>query len=175
MSMLGDEDSDYEWLTKMGLCHRCRKEKVAPGKKYCFDCLDKQREENRMRYNPKQAREYQARRKEIYQQKKVNGICVRCSKKATHGLYCYEHAIATRRRSAERADIRKAYRRERGLIPRERKEQGLCLWCGEKAVSRLQCCERHRQIFSEAGKRGKETWAKEIDAFWRKKTNSRNI
>lgn len=62
--------TDYEWLTKMGLCHKCRKNKVAPNRKFCFDCLDKIREENSKRYNPEYAKEYQKRRREIYQQKK---------------------------------------------------------------------------------------------------------
>lgn len=167
---------DYEWLTKMGLCHRCRKEKAAPERKYCFDCLDRIREENRIRYDSERAREYQARRREIYQQKKANGICIRCSKKATHGLFCYEHAIKERRKSAERASIEKAHRHERGLIHEERRERGLCLWCGEKTVPGLQCCERHRQIFNEAGKRGRKRWAKEIDVSRRsKKISSENI
>lgn len=38
--------TDYEWLTEMGICHKCRKKRVAPGKKYCFDCLELIREDN---------------------------------------------------------------------------------------------------------------------------------
>ena len=97
-------------------------------------------------------------------------------KKATHGLFCYEHAIKERRKSAERASIEKAHRHERGLIHEERRERGLCLWCGEKIVPGLQCCERHRQTFSEAGKRGRKRWTKEIDVSRRrKKISSENI
>lgn len=62
--------TDYEWLTEMGLCHRCRKNKAAPNRKFCFDCLDKIREENVKRYNSEWAKDYQKRRREIYQEKK---------------------------------------------------------------------------------------------------------
>ena len=51
--------NDYEWLTQMGLCHKCRKEKCAPGKKYCFECLEIIREDNRKRYDQEKAKEYQ--------------------------------------------------------------------------------------------------------------------
>ena len=149
--------TDYEWLTEMNLCHKCRKERPAPGKKFCFDCLDKIRSYNRMRYDPVKAMEYQKRRREIYQEKKTAGICVRCSKQATHGMYCYEHSIEVKRRSKERARIRKNERHDIGLIPDQRKEKGLCRWCGNTAVHGKQCCEEHQKIFSDAGKKAYET------------------
>lgn len=62
--------TDYEWLTEMGLCHRCRRSKPAPGRKFCFDCLDKIAEENARKYNAQKAMEYQSRRREIYKEKK---------------------------------------------------------------------------------------------------------
>ncbi len=152
--MQGREMTDYEWLTQMGLCHRCRKEKRVPGKKFCFDCLEKNRTECRMRYDPKKARMYQSRRRELYSEKKEKGICVRCSKKATHGLYCYECSIRVKRHGQKRAEKAKALRHERGLVSNERKKNGLCRWCGEAAVPGLQCCEKHREIFREAGRNG---------------------
>lgn len=145
--------TDYEFLTKLGLCHKCRREKCAPGKKFCFDCLDKIREENRKRYNPEKAKEYQQRRREIYQEKKTAGICVRCSRPATHGMYCYEHSIEQKKRSQKRAQIQKNERHDRGFVPDKRKKQGLCLWCGKPAIEGLQCCEEHQKVFSEAGKK----------------------
>ena len=63
--------TDYEWLTEMNLCHRCRKEEAAPDKKYCFDCLDKIREENRKRYDKEKSKSYQKRRREIYREKRL--------------------------------------------------------------------------------------------------------
>lgn len=147
------EKSDYEWLTEMNLCHKCRKERAAPGKKYCFDCIDKIRAYNNARYDSEKAKTYQERRREIYREKQSSGICVRCNKPATHGMYCYEHSIEAKRRSQNRAQIRKNERLDRGLIPDQRKEKGLCLWCGNPASPGKQCCEEHRKIFSDSGKK----------------------
>lgn len=148
--------TDYEWLTEMGLCHRCRKNKAAPNRKFCFDCLDKIREENAKRYNSEWAKDYQKRRREIYQEKKKKGICVRCNKKATHGMYCHEHYIKARRRNMKRAENAKIARHRRGLITTERKNNGMCLWCGEKAINGKNVCERHSRIFSNAGRKSAE-------------------
>lgn len=165
--------TDYEWLTEMGLCHKCRKEKAAPNKKFCFGCLDKIKEENAKRYDREKARRYQKRRREIYRNKIENGICVRCSRRATHGIYCYEHLIMQRRRSAERAQQAKEERHEKGLVPLQREKDGLCIWCGKKAVSGTNACERHREIFSEAGKRAKGHDS-EVNGYW-KLTTAKNL
>ena len=117
--------TDYEWLTEMGLCHKCRKNKAAPDRKYCFDCLNKICEDNAKRYDSEKAKEYQPKRREIYRKKKEDGICVRCSKKATHRNYCYEHYIKEHRRSMERAKKAKAERHDRGMVPIERKNESL--------------------------------------------------
>ena len=162
------EMTDYEWLTQMRLCHKCRKNKAAPNRKYCFDCLDKIRENNAKRYDPDRAKEYQKRRREIYREKKKNGICVRCNKKATHGMYCYEHYIKAHKRSAERAQNAKAERNDRGLIPTERRNKGLCLWCGEKAVNGTNVCGRHSKIFSDAGRKASKK-DKVVDGIWKLK------
>lgn len=173
--------NDYEWLTQMGLCHKCRKEKCAPGKKYCFECLEIIREDNRKRYDQEKAKEYQKRRREIYREKKDSGICIRCNKLATHGMYCYEHSIEQKRKSQERAQIRKNERHERGLIPDKRKKEGLCIWCGKPAIEGIQCCEEHQKIFSGAGKKvyetnvrnGNNSWINEVET-WKKKNNWKN-
>lgn len=123
--------TDYEWLTKNGLCHKCRKNKTAPHRKFCFDCLDRIREYNAGRYDSEQAKEYQSRRREIYRQKKENGICVRCNKKATHGMYCIDCSLKVKRHNAKTAERRKSERHERGLIQEQRERLGLCLKCGE--------------------------------------------
>lgn len=123
--------TDYEFLDSIGMCHRCRKQKQAPRRKYCFDCLDRIREENAMRYNPDKAKQYQARRREIYKEKKKAGICVRCNKTATHGLHCYEHHIQEKRKAINNAQRRKRERHDRGLIPEQRKKEHLCIYCGK--------------------------------------------
>lgn len=158
--------TDYEWLSEMGLCHRCRKEKAAPERKYCFDCLEKMREENAKRYDAEKAKLYQPRRREIYQEKKEKGICVRCNKPATHGIYCYECSIKTKRTRKERSAREREKRHNEGLIPEQRKEKHLCLWCGKAAVEGKNCCEEHGRIFQEAGRKAREMdkWS---DEFWK--------
>lgn len=129
----------YRLLDKLHLCHRCEKARSAPGKKYCFDCLEKIREYNAKTYSPERAHDYQLRRREIYQQKVANGQCVRCSRAATHGLYCYECSIKVKRHNQKTAERRKQVRHNRGLIPELRKAQGLCLRCGKPANGNTYC------------------------------------
>lgn len=178
---MGETITDYEWLTYMGMCHKCRKQKAAPGRHFCFDCLEKIREENARRYDPEKAVEYQGRRREIYREKKAAGICTRCSRPATHGLYCYECSVKVRRNEIRQAERRKRERHERGLIPKKRRESGLCLWCGEPAMPGFLCCSRHKKIIADAGKKGSEAnlrngnnpWIKEVEA-WRKRNRQQH-
>lgn len=96
---------------------------------HCLNCLDKIKEETRKNYDSEKARKYQEQRREIYREKKAAGICVRCRKTATHGMYCHEHSIEAKRHSQKRSQEEKNARRDRGLIPETRKKNGLCLWC----------------------------------------------
>lgn len=131
----------YALLDRLNLCHRCEKAKPFPGKKYCAECLEKIAEYNARCYDPQKAKQYQARRREIYQQRKEQGICVRCSKPATHGLYCYECSIKAKRKNAATAERRKWERHDRGLIPEQRKKDGMCLRCGNPADSGKYCSD----------------------------------
>lgn len=163
-----------EWLDKHNMCHKCGKQKCAPGKKFCFDCLEFYRENNRRRYNPELEKAYQARRRELYQQHKKDGICIRCRKKATHGIYCYECSIKVKRYNMEKAAKRKRQRHERVLVPEYRIKNGLCYFCGEpidekrKKVS--QCCAKCAENFSEISYRGDKTFFNQWrNAFWEEK------
>lgn len=168
--------TDYEWLTSMNLCHRCMKNRTAPGKKFCFDCQDKYREYNAKHYDPEYAKEYQQRRREIYREKKAAGICIRCNKQATHGLYCYEHSIVERRKSKYRAEKQKNARHDRGLIPEYRIKNGLCFVCGTKIEDDnlkrgCKVCKRHSDFFSECAKRNETPWKEDNKLVFRKSTN----
>ena len=160
--------TDYEWLTEMNLCHMCRKERPAPGRKHCFGCLDKIRARNAKNYDPERERAYRTRRREIYREKKEAGICVRCSRPATHGLYCYEHSIAAKRHNRETADRRKRERHERGLVPEYRREKGLCLRCGGElgGTGHGALCAECAGKASEYGKRSAQ---KEVTGWQRRK------
>lgn len=121
----------YDLLNKLGLCHRCEKAKVWQNRKFCPECLEKIAQDNAKRYDIVKAHEYQSRRRELYRQKKEKGICVRCTKKATHGLFCYDHSIEAKKHNIQTAKRRKIQRHERGLIPDYRIENSLCYRCGQ--------------------------------------------
>ena len=52
------------------------------------------------------------------------------------------------------------------IYEKKRKDNGLCLWCGEKAVNVTNACARHILIFSNAGRKSKEN-AKAVREFER--------
>lgn len=162
-----DSAEKYKLLDKLNLCHRCEKNKQMPNKKFCPDCLEKIAEYNAKHYDAQAAHEYQKRRREIYREKKQHGICVRCTKKSTHGIYCYEHYVQAKRKSLKTAERRKRERAERGLIPQERLSKKLCLRCGNpvditgyKMCNK--CIEQNRKNSALADK-----------SFWRKIENLR--
>lgn len=172
-----DSKQKYSLLDKLNLCHRCEKARPAPGRKYCFDCLDKIREYNEKKYDPLKAQEYQSRRRELYEQKKQKGICVKCSKPATHGLYCYECSIKAKKHNIKTAERRKAERHDRGLIPETRREQHLCLRCGEPLdTEKSQFCQKCSEQCGEFSRRADHSGWRKIEAEryekgrrWRKK------
>ena len=111
-------------------------------------------------YENNRAKVNEAHRK-AYKAKKLNGICVRCDKKATNGLYCRECSIKQKERSAMRAQGAKRSRHAKGLIPEARKNEGQCLWCGAEATGGTMACDRHRKIFKEASLRGDKSFWKQ--------------
>lgn len=150
-----------ELLDKLNLCHKCEKAPQFPGRKFCAECLEKIAEYNAKRYNPQKAHEYQARRRELYQQKKEQGICVRCSKLATHGLYCYEHSIEAKKRSQINAARRKRERHERGLVPEYRIKNKLCLRCATPIE------QGNNTLFCNACREKSSEWSRMADkSYW---------
>lgn len=108
------EKIDYYYYKKNGICPLCRKRAPAPGRIHCFDCLDKFKDYYHKNYEKKKEYEkkYSARKKEIYWEKKENGICVKCTKPAKYGMYCYEHSIKVKRASIRQVEKRKIEREE---------------------------------------------------------------
>ena len=166
----------YTLLDKFDICHRCEKSKVFPGRKYCSVCLEKIAQENAKRYNSEKAKLYNPRRRELYQEHKLKGVCVRCKKKATHGLYCYECSIKVKKHNIETASRRKREREKRGLIPEIRKSQQLCLRCGKPLTTKNSrlcdvCCDENRKNSMLADKtlwRKAELQRYEKNKKWRK-------
>ena len=126
---------EYALLDKLGICHRCKKAKAFPERKFCPECLEKMQNlaaEYRKTEAYKRARAaYNERRSVRYYQRKEAGLCTMCGKPATHGgHYCYEHYLRMKRYSREGAEKEKQARHERGLVPEYRKANHLCLLCG---------------------------------------------
>ncbi len=96
--------SRYDEYDKDRICHMCKKNPQAPGHKCCFDCLEKSREraERQRRQATAVSKEgylslERQRINAIYKNKRDKGLCAKCGRKATHGVYCYEHYIRARR------------------------------------------------------------------------------
>lgn len=126
----------YYWLKEHGICVNCGCVEAEPNRTMCFDCAERARSRDK-KYrikkkndNPNYLKERAASDRDRYNRHKANGICVRCAKKATHGMYCYEHFIRERRRSINRAQQQRNERHDRGLIPEYRSANGLCFYCG---------------------------------------------
>lgn len=152
-----------KWLDDHGFCHKCGKEKAMQNRKFCPECLEKITLENIKRYDPVKAHAYQSRRREIYREKKEKGICVRCTKPATHGMHCYEHSIEAKRRSQTNAQRRKRERHERGLIPEYRKENGLCYLCGNPVEEP----KKHGRACNACAAKLREYSYKQDKSYWR--------
>lgn len=114
-----------EYLDAHKLCHGCMKNEKFGKKQYCPECLEK----IAMRSLKPGSRETAERRRERYYSHKENGICIRCHRPATHGIYCYRHYIEMRKISAERA--RKYAFRGVPTVYDIRKANHLCRVCGK--------------------------------------------
>jgi hypothetical protein len=126
---------EYYWYKSHKICVICHSEEAEPGRVRCFECGEKQRLRDLKRKRDPEERAKQ--RKKLIQRKKEQGICVRCSKKATHGVHCYEHYIYMRRKNRE-------YRTGKHFD-----EIGLCRICGEPPAPGKKLCEKHYKEYAE--------------------------
>lgn len=128
---------EYEWYKSKGICVKCHQRDAEPHRVSCFECMEKQRnaDSTRVRDKAKRAKE----QRELRQKKKEQGICYRCSKKATHGVHCHEHFLYARRKARERRAKKK-----KGFS-----EIGLCRICGEAPVPGKKLCPTHYKEYSD--------------------------
>ena len=131
--------SDYQFFKSRGICPQCGKEKAAPGRVCCLNCLDKQNIRRLVRWDSMTEEQKEQVRsrvrqsgKALYKQRKAAGLCVRCGKPAQKGyVRCYECNIkntnCTRRR------------RNRKLSA---KAPGICCWCSNPVKPALSCVRR---------------------------------
>lgn len=157
-----------KWLDEHGMCHKCGKQKVLENRKFCPDCIEKniincmkkyqKKPESEMIYDGKP---YNERRKELYRQKRENGICVRCTNKAEHGRLCWECFRKCKKINDKRLQKQKDERLSRGLIPEYRKENGLCCFCGnpvENPKNHGRACNACALKFRQYSLRGDKTY-----------------
>lgn len=147
----------YQELDEWGICHRCQKKFKAPGKQFCFDCLEKIRElkasyraEHSLSEDKK--KEYKENKVKEYARRKEAGLCVYCGKKpATHGRFCYEHYLLNARLQKEAKAKYKLANSEKVNIAEFRKENRLCCYCGKpiEEGNPTQACNDCRKRRSE--------------------------
>lgn len=125
----------YEWYKKHGICVKCRKRDAEPHRVKCLECSEKQRiiDSKRVRDKEEQAKI----QRDLRKRRKEQGICYRCTKKATHGVHCYEHFLYARRKGREKKS-------KKGFS-----ELGLCRICGEPPVPGKKLCPIHHKEYSE--------------------------
>lgn len=159
---------NYYYLKSLGVCTRCGREDVFPGHVCCPSCMEKQQKKNRDYYHRLSDEDRELRRKKKneydkkrYQQRKAEGLCVACGKKAFKGIFCIECYVKNKKKNQKRAQKKKI---ETGGDPRElRTEKGLCRFCEEPALPGHRLCEKHYSIAVESARH-----ARQFNQYWRK-------
>lgn len=127
---------NYEWAKARGLCVRCMKERAAPGRYKCLECLSISVELNnacnaKLSQDEKEKREERNREsmKTLYAQRKAAGLCTACGKPAYKGqAFCNECRLRRNRQHRERYI---------------RKPAGECRYCERPALPGRQMCKEH--------------------------------
>lgn len=151
------ERKDYDKYKSLGICPTCGHRDANWGRVRCFECAEKINELCAARYrnltHEQKKRELKAisdNFKRRYQQRKADGICVKCGKrKPQRGvLRCFDCTAA-----AKRAQNVKS----KDKIPRSlRIGLGLCYVCGGKAVDGGKLCDKCLAVAQEKAKKMRE-------------------
>ncbi len=122
------------YYTSRGICGKCGKRPVEPGRLKCFECLQKDVEAHKRmmsrkteeeRKNIAEKKKESKRRLTAFRQK--NGLCTQCGRPTVQGKrLCIDHLVKKRREKDKR------YNND---IPREmRPSLGLCWRCGKAPI-----------------------------------------
>ena len=140
-------ESNYEFYKARGICPYCKRERSAPGKVACQNCIDKQKRQTE-NMTPEEREKRKAQCKARYQKKKAAGLCTMCGKvPPTPGrTYCAKCAEQREKYhytpDPETVEKYKATARASGKARYERrKAAGLCTRCGEPAAPGKTHCE----------------------------------
>lgn len=159
------------YYTSRGICGKCGKRPVEPGRLKCFECLDadvnahkrmmerKSPEERRRIMDQKNA---ERRNRTAYRQE--HGLCTQCGKPVVPGKrLCIDH-LAKKRRTKDK--------RWNNEIPRsERPSYGICWLCGKRPIlpEKTLCEQCFRSMSDRAKERAKHLTQAQLEA--RKKWN----
>lgn len=155
---------DYVWHKEHGICPACRHAKASPGRVLCDECLEKQRETDRIRRKNKDRTQVNSYQKERRERLKASGMCFRCGKrKAECGkTMCSECAIKYRRWDRE----------WHSKHSRHFKETGQCQWCDSMAIPGKNYCQKHYYDLCERIAKGRKAQKDKANckrmnnAFW---------
>lgn len=153
-----------EYYFSIGICPRCRKEKLYNGERKCLECKAKEAELAIRRYHANaekiQARDSE-RKKRRYTSRKEAGICVKCGRRNTSENHAYCRFCRVTRRNKERLVISRS----------ERVAYGLCYFCGEPldrdGRSCTKCAERCTKTLERNRPKRNEAWAKDNDLIFK--------
>lgn len=158
--------SDYRFYKSHGICPHCGKEKAAPGRVCCLNCLDKQSVRRMARWDSMTEEQKEQVRSRVrqsnktnYYQRKAMGLCVRCGKPAEKGhVHCYECHIKHNNR------IRRDRNRKSSA-----KAPGTCCWCSSPVKPGFKLCETHysRQVKTLNRVRSSSTAKESVDVLWK--------
>ncbi|MBR2408950.1 MAG: hypothetical protein IKB07_08340 [Lachnospiraceae bacterium] len=136
----------YSYYISIGICPRCRKEKLYGDERACLLCnADRYKRDlkrDRERYNEI----HRKSSKKIYHESSAKGICTRCNKrKAAEGQkrckMCIEKVNEYRRKKST------------GVPRRLRPDFGMCYLCGEAVMKDQRVCASCHEKITEANRR----------------------
>lgn len=144
---------EYEYPKSIGICVQCRKNKAFIGHVNCPECIEKDNERHALRRermadaDKEKRKEYMKERTRKHQEQ---GLCIRCSRPAKYGAFCYYHKIESIRQSRIRSELRgQESKPDKNDIKRA---AGLCLRCGNPVEGNHgawcdDCAEKQRIVF----------------------------
>ncbi len=132
------------YLKKVGRCTCCGAE-VPKGRRLCAVCHLKEIEREEKRSQEEKERINKRKRQlenEKYKERKDNGLCPSCGGEIDDKAYATCSRCRARRRTLWRMNSKKP--------DSMKKENGICLWCDDTAVSGYCYCEKHLQEHRES-------------------------
>lgn len=144
------------WYKEHRICPACRHAKASPGRVLCDECLEKQRETDRIRRKSKDRTQVNSYQKERRERLKASGMCFRCGKRKA------ECAIKYRRWDRE----------WHSKHSRHFKETGQCQWRDSMAIPGKNYCQKHYYDLCERIAKGRKAQKDKANckrmnnAFW---------